>query len=186
MRQTIIKYMRERQSPTILVLHLIILLLVISQIISSEFVEIEDNGEISSNTLEYIGSWIHFITGMVLFPIALAFTFIELKTHGIKYFFPYLWKDYDQIKADFDQLKKFQLPESSPKGIAPVVQGLGMGALLLVLLSGLSWFLLWNSGVGFAESVMEVHELLTGLIETYIFAHGAMGLLHIYLSRNKT
>lgn len=186
MRQTIIKYMRERQSPTILVLHLIILLMVISQIISSEFVEIEDNGEISSNTLEYIGSWIHFITGMVLFPIALTFTFIELKTHGIKYFFPYLWKDFEQIKADITQLRKFRLPDSSPRGLAPVVQGLGLGAMLVVLFSGLSWYLLWDNGSALAESIGEIHELLTGLVETYLYAHGAMGLLHIYLSRNKT
>jgi hypothetical protein len=178
-------YLKERQSPGIRHLHILILLLVISQILVSEFIEFNDAGEISQVTIEFISTWTHIITGMLLLPIALAFALIELRKHGFSYFYPYLQKDFKQIKSDIEQLKKFELPESSAKGLAPVVQGLGLGALFLVILSGLSWYLLWSNGVQWADDIKEVHELFTGLIETYIFAHGAMGLLHIYLSYKK-
>ena len=182
-RQTIINYLQQRQTPTIRFFHIAILFLVLSQIIVSNFIDFNDNGEISRNFIGFYGTWIHIITGLLLVPLALLFTFIELKQRGFNFFFPYLSGDNEQLKADFNQLKKLQLPEPSDKGLAAAVQGLGLGALLLVVFSGLIWFIAWINGVSWAEDIQEIHGFLTGLVITYFFAHGFMGVLHIFLSK---
>jgi len=182
-RQTIINYLQQRQTPTIRFFHITVLLLVLSQIIVSNFIDFNDNGEINRNFIGFYGTWIHIITGLLLVPLALLFTFIELKQHGFKYFFPYLSGDNEQLKSDFKQLKQLQLPEPNDKGMAAAVQGLGLGALLLVVLSGLFWFTAWINDMSWAENAQELHALLTGLVITYFFAHGFMGILHIFLAR---
>jgi hypothetical protein len=139
-----------------------------------------DNGEVSKKTIEYYGTWIHISTGLSLLPITFVFIFVELKRHGIKYFFPYFYGNFSQLKEDFQQLKQFELPEPNAYGIAAIVQGLGLGALTLVILSGLTWFISWIYTAPWADSIKELHELLTGLIEAYVVGHGGMGLLHLF------
>ena len=179
-RQSVKAYFEERQTPAIRFFHIVILLLVVSQILVSNFMEINDKGEIGHKAIEYYGTWAHIITGMVLVPLVLAFVVIELRRYGFGYFFPYLSGDFAQIKGDIGRLQKFELPEPSPKGIAAVVQGLGIGALCLVLISGLVWFFAWLNAAAWANDVKEVHETLTGLVEAYVVGHGAIGILHIY------
>jgi len=65
-------------------------------------------------------------------------------------------------------------------GIAAIVQGLGFGALTLVILSGLTWFLSWIYMAPWANSIKELHESLTGLFEAYVVGHGGMGILHLF------
>ena len=166
-------YLRERQPPAIRFIHIAVLLLVISQIIVSNFMGFNDAGEISTKGVDFYGTWLHII------PIAIIFIIVELNAHGFKYFFPYLSGDFSRLKTDFHQLRQFKLPEPGDKGIASSVQGLGLGALVLVLLSGLSWFVSWRYNAPWADSVKEVHEFLTGLIQAYIIGHGCMGLLHM-------
>ncbi len=177
----VMEYLRERQTPLVRYLHITILILVLSQIIVSNFIEFEDSGAISTHSLSFFGTWLHIITGLFIFPLALIFLVVELKLHGIKYFFPYLYGDVSQIKNDIQQLKKLQLPEPNAYGMAAAVQGLGLGALLLVLLSGLSWFLSWYMDLSWSDNVKEAHEFLTGLIVAYVVGHGAMGIMHIFL-----
>ena len=174
-------YLRERQPPVVRFLHITILCLVLSQIIVSNFMGFTDNGEISKKTVEYYGTWIHIATGLSLLPLTFVFVYIELKRHGIKYFFPYFYGDFFQLKKDIKQLKEFELPEPSAYGIATIVQGLGLGALTLVVLSGFTWFLSWIYMAPWADSIKELHELLTGLIEAYVLGHGGMGMLHLFL-----
>jgi len=138
------------------------------------------NGEISKKTVEYFGTWIHIGTGLSLLPITFIFIYIELKRHGITYFFPYCYGNFSQLKEDIQQLKQFKLPDPSAYGIAAIVQGLGLGALTLVVLSGLTWFLSWIYMAPWSDSIKEFHELLTGLIEAYIVGHGGMGMLHLF------
>ncbi|MFZ0485283.1 MAG: cytochrome b/b6 domain-containing protein [Desulfobacterales bacterium] len=173
-------YLRERQPPAVRFLHITILCLVLSQIIVSNFMGFTDNGEISKKAVEYYGTWIHIATGLSLLPLTFVFVYIELKRHGIKYFFPYFYGDFSQLKKDLTQLKQFELPEPSAYGIAVIVQGLGLGALTLVILSGFTWFLSWIYMAPWAESIKEIHELLTGLIEAYVLGHGGMGMLHLF------
>jgi hypothetical protein len=178
--QITLEYLRERQPPMVRFLHIAILCLVLSQIIVSNFMGFTDNGEVNKKTVEYYGTWIHIGTGLSLLPIAFVFIFIELKRHGIQYFFPYFYGNFSQLKQDIQQLKQFELPEPSAYGIATIVQGLGLGALLLVILSGLTWFLSWIYMTPWANSIKELHESLTGLIEAYVIGHGGMGILHLF------
>lgn len=178
--QITLKYFGERQPPMVRFLHITILCLVLSQIIVSNFMGFADNGEVSKKTVEYYGTWIHMCTGLSLLPITFVFIFIELKRHGFKYFFPYFYGNFSQIKKDLQQLKRFELPEPSAYGIAAIVQGLGFGALTLVILSGLTWFLSWFYMAPWANSIKELHESLTGLIEAYVVGHGGMGILHLF------
>ena len=175
-----LEYLRERQPPVVRFFHIAILCLVLSQIIVSNFMGFTDNGEISQKTVEYYGTWIHIGTGLSLLPMTFVFIYIELKRHGIKYFFPYFCGNFFQLKKDLQQLKQFELPEPNACGIAAIVQGLGLGALTLVILSGLTWFLSWIYMAPWANSIRELHESLTGLIEAYVLGHGGMGMLHLF------
>jgi len=107
------------------------------------------------------------------------------KNRGVKYFYPYFWGDMQQIKQDLILLSKRELPAASARGIAACVQGLGLGALLLVILSGSTWFILWRLSSPYAIAILSLHKSLTTLIEIYIVAHGSMGILHFLLSYYK-
>jgi hypothetical protein len=82
-------------------------------------------------------------------------------------------------------LMSFRLPETPSGGIAALFQGLGVLALLGVTLCSGLWFVL-NTTLGpssaLAEPVLHMHKFLTVFIETYFWANGAMGLLHIFLT----
>lgn len=184
--QTIKDYLKDRQSPAIRFLHLAVLLLVLSQIVVSNLIDVTDSGEISSNFIEFYGTWAHIVTGLSLVPLAIIFIVVEFKQHGFSHFFPYVFGDNEQLKADFAQLKQGQLPEPTNRGIAASVQGLGLGALVLVLLSGSVWYFAWSNGLAWAEDMQELHGLLTSLVITYFFAHAIMGLLHIFYRANKS
>ncbi|CCK76976.1 conserved hypothetical protein [Oleispira antarctica RB-8] len=177
----IMEYLRERQLPMVRYLHITIIILVISQIIVSNFMGFTSAGDISPNTIEFYGTWLHILTGLFIIPIAFVFIIIELKQHGFKYYFPYLSGEVEQLKNDINQLLKFKLPEPNAYGIAAIIQGLGLGALFLVILSGLTWFIAWNANLSWSHDIKEIHEFLTGLIQAYIIGHGCMGILHIYL-----
>jgi len=184
---TFMTYLRQRQNPLILFLHLAILALVISQIIVSNFMEITAAGEISDNIIEFYGTWLHIITGLSIIPLALIFLTAVLKQRGFKYYYPYLTGDLSQLKKDIKQLMEFQMPEPTACGLAAIVQGLGLGALYLVLFSGLIWFLSWQYNLSWSDDAKETHEFLTGLIQAYIIGHGSMGALHIFFrSRMQT
>jgi len=185
MIHTVLEYLRNRQSPKIRFFHIIVLLLAISQIFASNFIRFTNTGEISGNTLEFYGSWTHIITGITFLPIAFIFTFLVIREHGFKYFFPYLSGDFKQLKSDTSKLKKFELPDPEAGGLAAIVKGLGLGALFLALLSGLTWFLFWKYNVRWSHGIKELHGFFVGFIEAYIIGHGGMGLLHIYLSTKK-
>jgi len=173
-------YLRQRQNPLILYLHLAILALVISQIIVSNFMDFTDAGKISDNITEFYGTWLHIITGLSVIPLALIFLAAVIRQRGFKYYFPYLTGDLSQLNKDIKLLMKFQLPEPAACGLATTVQGLGLGALFLVLLSGLAWFLSWKYNLSWSHNAKETHEFLTGLIQAYIIGHGSIGALHIF------
>lgn len=86
--------------------------------------------------------------------------------------------------VDFKTLISLRLPDAHAGGVAAFIQGLGVLALLGVALCGGLWFVL-NTALGpssaLAHDVLGLHKFLTVFIETYFWAHGAMGLLHIFL-----
>jgi len=174
-------YLKQQLPPAIRHTHITIMLLIISQIIISNFIEVHRDGTLGTEGIEFIATWAHFIIGFLLVPLTLMFVILEFKRHGFSYFYPYLSGKFTQIKEDIKQLIAFKLPDAAPHGIAAVVQGLGLGAVVLVVLSGLTWFIGWNSNAAWEHDIKELHELLTGLVEAYLIGHGLLGLLHVML-----
>ncbi|MFQ3250530.1 MAG: hypothetical protein ACI9O6_002369 [Glaciecola sp.] len=177
---TTMRYLKERQTPFVRILHLATIALILNQIIVSNFIAFNDSGEISTNTLEYYATWIHIITGFFLIPIFVTFLIIELRQQSLKYFFPYLFGEFAQLSSDIRQLSKLKLPDLSDYGVAASIQGLGLGAVFLVLFSGLLWFITWNANISWSHDVEEIHKSLTVLVQAYVIGHGVMGVLHIF------
>ena len=175
-------YFAQTFTPLIRYLHYLVIIFVLYQLLISNFIEVSDGGVIGSSVGEYYGTWSHIIIGLALLALAFVFIVIELSKHGCAYFYPYVFGDIDQLKADIHQLKSLTFPKLQPKGLAAIIQGLGLGALFLVVMSGAAWFLFWWFGSPLANDIKELHELFTGLIEAYIIGHGAIGMLHIFLT----
>ena len=164
-------YLGETQSKNIRILHIAIASLIIVQIINSNFINIQ------GKQLNW-GAWVHIFIGIIITIISIDFTYSRFQEKSVKYFYPYLFADFSQIKKDFNLLFKFKLPKANPYGLAATIQGLGLSALFLVILSGLSWFTCWLLELHIANNLLNIHKFLTGFIEAYIIAHGAMGTLH--------
>ena len=179
-------YFGQSQPVFIRVLHLMVIFLVASQLITSDFVDLDNARRLGNSVSFDFGTWTHILPGLALVVIATIFVLTELFRRGLKYFFPYLWGDLSPLKSDLETLAGRKLPEVLPGGLAAIIQGLGLGALSLTLLSGLTWFLLVQTGSGLAHAAIEVHETLTGLVVVYVIGHGGMGILHIILWMRST
>ena len=148
------------QKPYLRFLHAIIAVLVILQILSSFAMHMLSSGQINPALSSWLASWYHILSGLLVVILSLLLAADSLTKRGFHYFFP--------------------------KGLATAVQGLGLGALLLVVLSGLIWFILWRNGSSFAGLALETHKNVTLLIELYLIGHGCMALLHFFVwQRNK-
>lgn len=177
-------FLGKYQTPRIRDIHLVIVFLVLLQILLSNGMHFSKTGQIADGAA-YFFTIAHILFGLVTFLVAPIFIFFCFKEQGLRCFYPYLWGDFKQIKADFDLLRHLKLPESKPKGLAKTVQGLGIGALMLVVLSGIIWFVFWLQGGSEANSLKNIHKMLTGLIEVYIVGHGAMAILHFIVFKSK-
>ncbi|MDU1357071.1 MAG: cytochrome b/b6 domain-containing protein [Citrobacter freundii] len=159
----------HKNTPFLRVLHIIVAVLILLQIINSNLTE---SDALSDYTLTGFVTWFHVITGLSL--IVLGFVMLA-----------WVVLDFRGVVEDIKMLISFRLPEAHAGGIAALVQGLGVLALLGVALCGGFWFAL-NTALGtspvLTETVLHVHKFLTVFIETYFWAHGAMGLLHIFLT----
>ncbi|EFE51786.1 hypothetical protein PROVRETT_09514 [Providencia rettgeri DSM 1131] len=176
------------QTKRIRILHMLILLLVISQIIVSNWMTGTKSVVLPFWDEAYLFTWIHIVSGFVLFFLTFFLVVSCFNQRGLRYFYPYLWGDFKQIKEDINTLLAKRLPESSPKGLATTVQGLGLGALSIVIISGIVWFILWLKQSPLALEARSIHKSLTILIEIYIYGHGGLGIIHFVIwkkSKNK-
>ena len=174
------------QKPYLRFLHAIIAVLVILQILSSFAMHMLSSGQINPALSSWLASWYHILSGLLVVILRLLLAADSLTKRGFHYFFPYLWGDTEQLKKDIQASLRFKMVPPRPKGLATAVQGLGLGALLLVVLSGLIWFILWRNGSSFAGLALETHKNVTLLIELYLIGHGCMALLHFFVwQRNK-
>lgn len=172
----------HKDTPFFRILHIIVAVLVLLQIINSNLTESE---ALSDHTLTGIVTWFHVISGFALIVLGGIMLVWMLKQRGFRYYFAWLTLDFRGIVEDIKMLMSFRLPEAHAGGIAALIQGLGVLALLGVALCGGFWFALnITPGVSsvLTESVLHIHKFLTVFIETYFWAHGAMGLFHIFLT----
>ena len=85
----------------------------------------------------------HITTGLALLILSAILIVYCIMLRGLRHYFPYLRGDTAQIRRDVRTLLNRRLPDASPRGLAASVQGLGLGAVALVVLSGAGWFMLW-------------------------------------------
>ncbi|WP_318153232.1 cytochrome b/b6 domain-containing protein [Erwinia aphidicola] len=160
-------------------LHILVALMILAQIINSNFTERE---ALDEQGLTSIITWMHVISGFSLIMLGALMLGWMLAQRGARYYFSWLHFDFSDIAQDIATLKRLRLPEAHSGGIAATIQGLGVLSLLGVALSGGIWFLLNAAQNPLAHSVIHWHKNLTTFVEIYFFAHGAMGLLHIFLN----
>lgn len=126
-------------------------------------------------------TWLHIIVGLLCILLVPFFIFYCFRSKGLKYFYPYLWNDFRNIKQDLLELKKFRLPTMGSSGLASSVEGLGLGALFIAVFTGFIWFVFWLNNSSNSALFLDFHTTLVLLIEIYLFGHGAMALLHFVL-----
>ena len=122
------------QAPRIRLLHALVVALVCWQLLTGWF--------IGKPVPPGLLTWCHIVGGLLGTVIGGSLLYASLRQRGLRYFFPYLWGDLEQLKKDIRASLRLKMIAPRPKGLATTVQGLGMGALLLALLSGLLWFML--------------------------------------------
>ena len=172
----------HRDTPFFRALHIIVAVLVLLQIISSNLTE---SDALSDYTLTGFVTWFHIVSGLSLIALGVVMLVWMLTQRGFRYYFAWLTLNFRGVIEDIKMLMSFRLPEAHAGGIAALVQGLGVLALLGVALCGGFWFAL-NTIPGaspvLTETIQHLHKFLTVFIETYFWVHGAMGLLHIFLT----
>ena len=172
----------HQDNPFFRALHIVVAVLILAQIINSNLTEREALGQLS---VTGIMTWLHIITGFGLLLCGIVMLFWMLTQRGFRYYFPWIFLDFRGIADDFKTLRQFKLPEAHAGGVATVVQGLGVTSLLGVAACGGLWFVL-NAFIGpdatLTHQILHLHKFLTVFIETYFWAHGAMGILHILIT----
>lgn len=180
------QFLGHYQSAAVRSLHAAVVMGVIVQWLSSNGMAFnKSTGAVLATPIAEFSSWLHIGLGLTLLPLTLIFITVAISTHGLRHYFPYLWGDLTQARADFAASLHLRLTEPKPGGLAAIVAGLGFGALLLAVGSGTIWFVLWRNGSGWAHDAKEVHETLVGLVEAYFAGHGSLAMLH-FLSWLKT
>jgi hypothetical protein len=158
-------------------IHASLAILILFQIINSNLVHVSSLGSVKGGDIGEFGLWLHIISGILATLLTLVLCAFLLKTKSVKDFYPYLWGDFQQIKADGQQLLKRIWPDSHPRGMANVVQGLGVLALLGTEITAIIWLILWYQHWPLADTFRELHKFCTGWVEAYIIVHGSLALL---------
>ncbi|GIU24124.1 cytochrome b/b6 domain-containing protein [Shewanella schlegeliana] len=157
-------------------LHFVVMIGVLLQLISSSLMHV--HGDTPLNKIAEL-AFIHIYLGIVLLPLGIIFAIKVIMRRRLFDLYPWLFGRYEGIKEDAESLLKGSLPEPKPAGLAASVEGLGLLALLLALVTGAMWFLVVNIS-GPNELLLSVHKLAVTFIQIYFFAHGAFALLHLF------
>ncbi|WP_288654393.1 MULTISPECIES: cytochrome b/b6 domain-containing protein [Pantoea] len=181
MTKKIMHYLPHSYAPFFRALHIAIALLIAGQIINSNFIEAE---ALNSAGLPALVTWLHAISGLLLLVLGAILLTWMLTQRGIKWYYPWIFFRFDQIERDIHQIVRLRLPAASNGGLAATVQGLGVIALLLVASSGGVWLAAERYFPAYysdAELILHWNKLLTTFVEIYLYSHGCMGLIHIFL-----
>lgn len=122
---------------------------------------------------------LHIYGGVSLFIPAVIFFVITIHRRHVSDLYPWLKGNFNQLKEDVQTLASLKLPEAFPGGLAATIEGLGLLALLLAVITGLLWFITITFISPTAPSLLEVHKTSVGAIEWYFYGHGSFALLHL-------
>lgn len=136
MTPTIRSTLPHKETPFLRVLHIIVAVLVLAQIINSNYTVSE---ALSESGFTSIVTWIHVISGFGLIFCGIAMMAWMLTQRGFKYYYAWMTLDFRGIVDDIRTLTQRQLPDAHAGGMAATVQGLGVLALLGVAVCGAAW-----------------------------------------------
>ena len=157
-------------------LHLLVLTWVLWQLLMSFGMHVHSDTPFNQITLI---DKLHIYGGLGLFPLAIIFFAIILHRRKLADLYPWLQMDFRGIKADIQTLCTRKLPEAAPGGLAATVEGLGLLALLLALVTGFLWYCAISLGVTDAPQLLQIHKTCVGAIELYFYGHSTFALLHL-------
>ena len=167
-------------------IHTTLAVLVILQIINSNLLFFSHQGMPDSGWIATTFLWFHIVCGILTTLLTIVLIVYIARKQSFRRFYPYLWGENQAVLADLKTLYRFSLPDDRPQGLANIVQGLGIVALIGIEVTALLWLVLWQQHSLYANDIRVLHKTLTGFIEVYLVAHGGMALLHCWLERKLT
>lgn len=175
------KFMGFFQRPSIRILHaLLTILIIVNLLLGYNLCSIKDSASFCSSLL-----WVHISVGITITLLTILFIPLCLFYKGLKHFYPYLWGKPTQLMKDIKASLSFKLIPPTSGGLAAVVQGLGLGALLLTILAGIIWFIGWQTSGSYAHFFKDIHEVGATLLGIYLLGHGTMAFIHFFVWQKK-
>lgn len=177
------KFLGFFQPPFIRILHAVIAsCIIINLAIGFTLASIDDKTTLFFKSI----GWIHISFGIIITLLTIIFIpACFYHRRGIKYFFPYLWGDTSQLIKDIKASLAFKLIPPTSEGLAAVIQGLGLGALLLTVLTGITWLVCWQKGLSYASFFKGSHQIFAILLGIYLLGHGTMAVIHFIVWKKK-
>lgn len=173
------------RSATTRVIHLLLLLVVLHQLIGSEFMDTPLPGE----PLTWISSF-HEYAGLASLAIVGAFWVWSLIRRGetrLGRLLPWfsLARIGDVLADLTGQLRRLahgRAPDDEDGAFASAVHGLGLLAVTAMALTGTVFFV--ADGTPFAHTALGLHRLIANFIWAYLFVHTGVAVLHHLLGSN--
>ena len=167
------------------VIHLLLLLVVLHQLISSEFMDAPLPGEAPSWTFSF-----HEYAGLAAVVIVGAFWVWSLVRRGETKFGRLLpWFSLGRIGdvltdllGQLRRLARGHAPDDRDGAFASAVHGLGLLAVTAMALTGTIVFV--ADGTSAAHTALGLHRLVANFVWIYLFAHAGIAVLHHLLGSN--
>ncbi len=167
------------RSNTTRVMHLLLLLVVVNQLVSNQFMERPLPGDPPALIYvqhEYVG-----LAGLALMAAFWVWTLVRRgETRLVRllpWFSPSALRDVAaDAGAQFRRLARLRAPDDSDGALASAVHGLGLLVVSAMTLSGGIYYVALGSPL--ARNAMSVHKLFANLMYAYIIAHASLAVLH--------
>jgi cytochrome b561 len=160
------------------VLHLLLLLAVVHQLISSQFISRPLPGDAPSTLYQ-----LHEYVGMASLAVVCVFWLWTLIRHGetsLTSLFPWLSPRriaaiIDDCLGQINAIRRRDPSHESSGALASAVHGLGLLVVTAMAATGTVWF--WSSGA-VAHAALAMHSLVANLMWAYLIGHAGLAALH--------
>lgn len=161
------------------IMHLLLLIVVLHQLIGSQFVRMPLPGDPPSWMLS-----LHEYAGLGNFVIVAAFWIWTLVRRGetrlgrlLPWFSIARLRDViADLGAQIRRLARGRAPDDEDGALASATHGLGLLAVTAMAMTGSVYF--FTEGTQFARSVLHLHRLIANVVWVYLFAHAGLAVLH--------
>lgn len=160
-------------------IHLLLLVLVLHQLIGSEFMRFPLPGDPPGWAFS-----LHEYLGLVSLSVVTAFWGWAVLRHGetrlsrlVPWFSGARFRDVvDDLEAQIRRLIHGRVPSDEGGALASAIHGLGLLAVAAMAITGTVFFVTQGTGVG--RAAMSVHKLIANLVWAYLIAHAGVAILH--------